>query len=228
MKRQLIVIGAMLGLIVGAPVQADIYRWKDAKGVIHFSNEPPPQGVSVIEKIEEAPYDAEADRRRAEEERQLRQERQKLEIEERKAGLTAREREAKMRLDEADRRMNEAREIQQQSLESGKDDDDCDEGYFLRYGTCGPSPAYGGRYYHGRPVNPNLYRGYYRENNNLYYKDPHRPGHPPGHKPTPRPGGKPAPRPESVQSAPKGNKPPVEVEEPVMKRPAAPPSMAPK
>jgi len=68
MKRQLIVIGAMLGLIVGAPAQADIYRWKDAKGVIHFSNEPPPQGVSVIEKIEEAPYDAEADRRRAEEE----------------------------------------------------------------------------------------------------------------------------------------------------------------
>jgi len=226
MKRQLIVIGAMLGLIVGAPVQADIYRWKDAKGVIHFSNEPPPQGVSVIEKIEEAPYDAEADRRRAEEERQLRQERQKLEIEERKAGLTAREREAKMRLDEADRRMNEAREIQQQSLESGKDDDDCDEGYFLRYGTCGPSPAYGGRYYHGRPVNPNLYRGYYRENNNLYYKDPHRPGHPPGSHHPARPGAKPAPKNDSVQRAPKGKTSAAVAEEPIMQRPPALPALS--
>jgi len=223
MKRQMIVIGVMLGLTLGAPAWADIYRWRDASGVIHFSNEPPPKGVVVIEEIEEAPYDAEADRQRTEEERQLRLERQKLELEERKAELTAREREAKMRLDEADRRMNEAREIQQRSLESEKDDD-CDEDYYLRYGNCGPYPAYGGGYYYGRPVNPNLYRGYYRENNNLYYKDPHRPGHPPGLKPPPRPGVKPAPRPDSAQRAPKGNKPPAVVEEPIMKRPPAPPA----
>jgi hypothetical protein len=225
MKRQIIAIGLLLGFLLGAPAWADIYRWKDANGVTHFSNEPPPPGMSVIERIEETPYDVEADRQRTEEERQLRLERQKLELEERKADLAAREREAQTRLDEAERRMNEARQIQQRSPESEKDDD-CDEDYYLRYGTCGHYPAYGGRYFHGRPGNPNLYRGYYRENNNLYYKDPHRYGHPPGSQNPPRPGTKPAPKTDSVQSAKKGKKPLATVEEPTVKSPPASPAPA--
>ena len=55
-----------------------------------------------------------------------------------------------------------------------RDSGDSDD-YYLRYGTYGP-----GYYYRGRPGNPNLYRGYYRENNSLYYKEPHRPLPPPG------------------------------------------------
>ena len=220
MQRQTIAIGVMLALMVAVPAGADIYRWRDAGGVMHFSNEPPPPGANVIERIEEAPYDAEADRQRTEEERRLRLERQRLELEERKAGLADREREAQMRLGEAERRMIEAQELQQRSLDAPRDDD-CDEDYFLRYGSCG-YPAYGYRYYPGRPGNPNLYRGYYRENNNLYYRDPRRPGHPTGPQPPPRPGEKPTPKAGSAQSAAKGKKPPA-AEEPARKGPLAPP-----
>jgi hypothetical protein len=183
MTRQTLAVGLTLILMpmISTPVRADIYRWKDAGGVIHFSNEPPPPGAAVLETIEEAPYDAEADRRRIEEERRLNLERRSLELEERKAGLASREREAQMRLDEAERRLNEAQQLQQRSQESSQDDD-CDEDYYLRFGRCG-HPAHGYRYYPARPGSPNLYRGYYRDNNNLYYKEPRRPGHPPGHPP---------------------------------------------
>jgi len=211
MKRQTLTVGLILMLMICAPARADIYRWKDAGGVTHFSNEPPPPGAAVLETIEEAPYDAEADRRRIEEERRLRLERQSLELEERKSGLASREREAQMRLDEADRRLNEAQQLQQRSQESAQDDD-CDEDYYLRYGNCG-YPAYGHRYYPARPGSPNLYRGYYRENNNLYYKEPRRTGHPPGHQPPPRPGAKPSSKTDQAPSAAKAKKAPAKVEE---------------
>jgi len=211
MKRQMIWVGLILSIMICTPARADIYRWKDASGVTHFSNEPPPSGAAVLETIEETPYDAEADRRRIEEERQLRLERQGLELEERKAGLAAREREVQNRLDEAERRMNEARSVQQKPSESF-DDEDCDQDDYLRYGSCG-YPVYGPRYSPGRPGSPNLYRGYYRENNNLYYKDPRRPGHPPGPQPPPRPGAKPAPKTDSGQNAAKGKKPPAAAED---------------
>lgn len=213
MKRRAIFIGLMLVLVIGAPGMADIYRWKDDRGVTHFSNEPPPPGVVPIEKIEETPYDAEADRQRIEEERQLRLERQRLELEERKAGLAARERQAQQRLDDAERRLDEARQIEQEA-----EADDCDEDYYLRYGSCG-YPAFGYRYYQGRPGSPNLYRGYYRENNNLYYRDLRRPGHPPGSgpQPPPRPGSKPAPRPDGSPSGVKGKKAPPAPEDPALK-----------
>jgi hypothetical protein len=210
MQRQAIAIGLMLAFLISAPALADIYRWQDAGGVTHFSNEPPPAGVTLIEKMEEAPYDAEADRRRIEEERRLRLERRQEELEERKAGLSAREQEAQMRLEEADRRLNEAQQIQQQARE-----DDCDDDYYFRYGSCG-YPAYGRRYYPGRPGSPNLYRGYYRENNNLYYKDPRRSGHPPGSPPA-RPGLKPTPKSDGAPGAAKGKKPPSAWEDPAVK-----------
>jgi hypothetical protein len=220
MKRKTIIFGLMLALMIGAPAQADIYRWKDASGVTHFSNEPPPPGAALIETIEEAPYDAEADRQRIEEERRLRLERQKLDLEERKAGLANREREAQMRLEEAERRMNEARQVQPRPPESAEDDD-CDEDYYFRYGSCGYS-VYGPRHYQGRPGNPNLYRGYYRENNSLYYQEPHRPGHPPGPSPPPRPGVKPAPKPDGAKGAAKAKKPPAAVEDSALRVPLAP------
>jgi hypothetical protein len=194
MIRQAIVLGLMAVLTMPAVGGADIYRWKDANGVMHFSNQPPPAGATLIEKIEETPYDAAADRQRIEEERRLRLERQKIEVEERKADTAAREREAQLKLEQADRRLQEAQQLEQQAREQSKGDD-CDDDYYLRSGYCGGYPAYSGRYYHGRPGSPDLYRGYYRENNNLYYKEPPRPGHPlvptlpakPGQKPTPRP-----------------------------------------
>jgi hypothetical protein len=221
MKRLMIIAGLILTLMICAPARADIYRWKDAGGVTHFSNEPPPPGAVVIETIEETPFDAEADRRRIEDERRLRLERQSSELEERKAGLAVREREVQIRLEEAERRMNDARLVQPESPEAAEDDD-CDQDYYLRYGSCG-YPAYGLRHYQGRPGNPNLYRGYYRENNNLYYQEPGRPGRPPGHpSPPPRLGAKPPSKPAGASSAAKGKKPPAKVEDFSLQGPLTP------
>jgi hypothetical protein len=220
MIRQAIVLGLMAILFVPA-AEADIYRWKDAKGVMHFSNQPPPDGATLIEKIEETPYDAEADRQRIEEERRLRLERQKLEVEERKADTAAREREAQLKLEQANRRLQEAQQLEQQAREQPRDED-CDDDYFLRYGTCGGYPAYGGRYYRGRPGSPDLYRGYYRENNNLYYKDPLKPGHPPVTTPPGKPGQRPAPKPETPKDAGRAGKAPPAMEDSAPKGGAVP------
>jgi hypothetical protein len=200
MKRHAIIAGlAALVFMLPAGASADIYRWKDAKGVLHFSSQPPPEGTVIIEKIEETPYDAEADRQRIEEERRLRLERQKLEVEERKAEISLREREAQLQLEQANRRLEEARQLEQQALERSRDD--CDDDYYGRYGYCGGYSVYGGRYYyHGRPGRPDLYRGYYRDNNSLYYKDPHKPGQPPVKPPPGKPGQKPMPPREAPKS----------------------------
>ena len=179
MKRQAMIMGLVMVLIAAATASADIYRWKDANGVMNFSNQPPPAGTTVIEKIEESPYDAEADRQRIEEERRLRLERQKLEVEERKADIAGRERAAQFKLEEANRRMQQAEEQQQQALNKERSDDNCGDA-FLRYGNCGSGYGYG--YVPGGRTGP--YNPYYRENNSLYYKDPPRPGP----KPPLRPG----------------------------------------
>ena len=220
MKRQAITVVLAGMLLLPAIAGADIYRWKDANGVINFSNTPPPPGAVAIEKIEETPYDAEADRRRIEEERRLQLERQKLEVEERKADLAAREREAQMKLDEADRRMQEAQELEQEARQRDPEDD-CDDAYYLTYGSCG-SPGYGYRYYYGRPGSPDLYRRYYRENNSLYYKNPRKPVGPHA-KPHPYPPGlKPTPKPESAPHAVKDGKTRPSTEDPFLKGGIAP------
>jgi hypothetical protein len=191
MKRLLILL-ILLWVWWAGPVSADIYRWTDANGVTHFSNEPPPAGARVLDKIEETPYDAAADRQRIKEERSYRLEREKLELEERKAELAGREREAQLRLEEANLRMQQAQQQQQQqALNKDRTEDNCGDA-FLRYGDCGSGYGYG--YSHGGRSVP--YNPYYRENNSLYYKDPPRPGP----KPPLRPGdpayppGKPQPK----------------------------------
>ena len=120
MKRLLILL-ILLWVWWAGPVSADIYRWTDANGVTHFSNEPPPAGAKVLDKIEETPYDAAADRQRIKEERSYRLEREKLELEERKAELAGREREAQLRLEEANLRMQQAQQQQQQALNKERD-----------------------------------------------------------------------------------------------------------
>jgi hypothetical protein len=222
MKQHVIVRGLMALLFtLPAAASADIYRWKDASGVMHFSNQPPPAGAVIIEKIEEAPYDAEADRQRIEEERRLRLERQKLEVEERKAEIAVREREAQLQLEQANRRLDEARQLEQQSRDGANDD--CGDDYYSRYGYCGGYPVYGGRYYHGRPGSPDLYRRYYRENNSLYYRDPHKPGQPPMKPPPGKPGQKPIPQPEAPKSAAKPGKAPPGAEELLPRESGQPP-----
>ncbi len=179
MKRCLWIAG--LAALVGfaTPSFGDIYRWRDADGVIRFSNQPPPPGVKVLDQLEETPYDAESDRRRMEEDRRVRLEFEKLDLEQRKAALSAREREAQLKLQEAERQLEQSRQKPERVEE-------CDEQYYLRYGDCGPGAI---TYRHsGRSGPRDLYRGVYRENNSLYYQEPtRRPGphplKPPGNKP---------------------------------------------
>jgi hypothetical protein len=204
---RLLILLTLLWVWWADPVSADIYRWTDANGVMHFSNEPPPAGAKVLDKIEETPYDANADRERIKEERRYRIEREKLELEERKAELAVREREAQLKLEEANYRMQQAQQQeQQQALNKERDDDDCGDA-FLRYGYCGSGYGYG---HGGRPGPNNLYRGYYRDNNNLYYKDPPKPGP----KPPLRPGdpvhppGKPQPKSDGSKTGAKAGYPP--------------------
>jgi hypothetical protein len=75
-KKRNLVVACCLALAVSwlTPwgAWADIYRWTDSAGVLHFSNERPPAGARVAERIREERYNPEADRVRLEEERRLR------------------------------------------------------------------------------------------------------------------------------------------------------------
>jgi hypothetical protein len=187
MKCRLILMAGLAILAVPAAATADIYRWQDAAGVTHFSNEPPPAGVRVIEKTEETPHDPAADRQRIEEDRRARLESRQLDIQEQKVQAAAREREAQLRLEQ-----ERARQMEETNRQYNDDNDDS----YLRYGN-----YYVPGYYrpYGRPGDPNLYRGYYRDNNNLYYKDPRRlPTTPTGPKPMPFGRSAPGPAPDEL------------------------------
>jgi hypothetical protein len=37
------------------PALSDVYRWVDEKGIVHFSNNPPPEGARDIQQFQEVP-----------------------------------------------------------------------------------------------------------------------------------------------------------------------------
>jgi hypothetical protein len=181
MKRSRWILSGIALFALALPAFGDIYRWEGDDGVAYFSNRPPPPGVAVIDRIEEAPYDAEADLLRQEEDRRVRQEFEKRVLEERRAALAAREREVELKLLEAERLLEQSRQHDEREA-------DCDESHFFRYGRCGTGLII--HRHSGRSGPRDLYRGVYRDNNNLYYKKPeHRPRPnaplPPGKRPSP-------------------------------------------
>ncbi len=50
------------------PEAGEIYKWIDKSGVKHFSNEPPPKGVKLLNETQEIPYDKASDQKRMREE----------------------------------------------------------------------------------------------------------------------------------------------------------------
>jgi len=56
---RILIFSAVLGWAAG--VTADIYVWIDGDGVRRYSNRPLPIGVTVVDRIEELPFDAMAD-----------------------------------------------------------------------------------------------------------------------------------------------------------------------
>lgn len=70
MIQRAFVIAVLVLLILAPGAGAQIYYWIDENGIKHFSSEPPPAGVPVIEKSEQIPYDKqEADKYRREQEK---------------------------------------------------------------------------------------------------------------------------------------------------------------
>ncbi|MEJ5357351.1 MAG: DUF4124 domain-containing protein [Desulfobacterales bacterium] len=175
-----------LFFVLDVTARADIYRWRDAQGVMHFSNQPPPQGVRVLERIEETPHDPAADRERRDSEQRVLEDFERRELEEQKRRALEREREARRRIEEAERRLEEAQRIEERARRATPDD--CDRDWFLRYGSCEGfvvSPPVRRVIIHGRPPRPDECRDWYRENNSIYCREPEKPRPPPG--PPPRP-----------------------------------------
>lgn len=162
----------------------EIYRWIDARGVMHFSNQPPPPGVRILERIAETPHDSVADRERREAEREVLREFERRELEEQKARAEERERQARRRLEEAERRLEEARRLEEQARRLPED---CDREWFLRHGTCEGFVSYSYPVrriiLHGRTPRPDECRDWYRENNSIYCRDPQKPPQHPPEKP---------------------------------------------
>ncbi|MDH3399753.1 MAG: DUF4124 domain-containing protein [Chromatiales bacterium] len=56
MTTKLVVI-TLAGLLVSAMASADIYRWKDADGVTHYTDTPPEGVVSTLVSVDSRPTD---------------------------------------------------------------------------------------------------------------------------------------------------------------------------
>ncbi len=57
MRVVLMLVGALVtgALTAPLPARAEVYKWIDDNGAIHYSNIKPPQGVKVVERFEDAP-----------------------------------------------------------------------------------------------------------------------------------------------------------------------------
>lgn len=66
-------LSVVLGLCLSLTATAEVYRWVDADGKVHYSGRPPPQGGQLIELPPTAASPAEPDREAAE--RRARQQR---------------------------------------------------------------------------------------------------------------------------------------------------------
>ena len=87
---------AVLGILLtaGALAGAEIYEWVDEHGIRRYSNEPPPEGVTVIERAREYRYDPEADLQRRKKDAAEWERMQQRLIEERKRAEARRQKEA--------------------------------------------------------------------------------------------------------------------------------------
>jgi len=66
MKKQTILLGILIILLISIPVGAQVYKWVDKDGVTRYSDSPPPEGVESYETEEEIAYDEAADKARTE------------------------------------------------------------------------------------------------------------------------------------------------------------------
>ncbi len=107
--RNIYLAGLMAGLgIVSGAAGADIFGWTDDSGVRHFSNFAPPEGVAVVAKTNELPYNgpSEAEIREAERIESLAAARRELAAKE--AELLLQQQVAERKIEEANRTASQA------------------------------------------------------------------------------------------------------------------------
>ncbi|MFC1812103.1 DUF4124 domain-containing protein [Thermodesulfobacteriota bacterium] len=108
MKRFTLFIIILLMGLSGSIANADIYKWIDESGVMHFSNCSPPEQARILMKTTEIPYDEATDKDQMKAERMERLELAELELAEKEVLLERRQREADERIAEADQKAEEA------------------------------------------------------------------------------------------------------------------------
>jgi hypothetical protein len=70
MKKLSLLAALLMFFFMPHLTSAEIYSWIDENGVKHFSNEPPPEGVKILNQTKEIKTDKEKDRQREESDKQ--------------------------------------------------------------------------------------------------------------------------------------------------------------
>lgn len=168
-------IVAVLGISAGPPAYADIYTWTDEQGVKHYSNSPPPDESSAVERRSEVAHDAQSHQQRlAEDEASHRayQEAEALRLrEERQMDLLRQQQAAREVAAEAARRAEAAA---QQAAEAARKAESAPSGYILvppRYPR--PRPL---------PNRPPVYRPFPHEPHRRHSDSTHQPRPPSGYR----------------------------------------------
>ncbi len=99
---------ALLGLVPVPAARADsLFHWVDDKGVHHFTNIRPPDGVDNLGHIEEIPYNADADEERRERDSAYQVQRELEAVQERLEDAERQAEEASRRAEEAERKADQ-------------------------------------------------------------------------------------------------------------------------
>jgi len=111
--------GLLLLVLLAMPLlaKADLYYWKDANGVRHYTNTKPPDGTGATVLMNEIPYDPETDYERRRQEEALLKEADKEALQERLEEAERKAEEARRQAEEAKRkadRLEEALEEQEE------------------------------------------------------------------------------------------------------------------
>jgi hypothetical protein len=71
MNRRMLLIIVLVFCLSASLEAGQIYQWIGKDGVMHFTNEPPPPGVKIVNQQEAIPYDEAADQKNTQENQEL-------------------------------------------------------------------------------------------------------------------------------------------------------------
>lgn len=71
MKRTIPLILVITFCLLASAQSGTIYQWVGKDGVMHFTNEPPPPGVKIVNETAAIPYNESADEKRTQEDQEI-------------------------------------------------------------------------------------------------------------------------------------------------------------